>query len=129
MPVYEYRCKRGHVVTALRKVEDRERPEACHCGQQALKVILSAPRVFGDYEGYVSPASGQWIEGRRAREEDMKRTGCRPYDPSERNDLARREREQEKELDDAVDAAVDVSMAQLTQHDEGSEARHNLMRG
>lgn len=40
-----------------------------------------APAVFGDYEGYVSPASGKWVEGRRARREDMLRTDCVDYDP------------------------------------------------
>lgn len=39
-----------------------------------------APQVFGDLPGYESPASGKWIEGRRARREDFKRTGCRPFE-------------------------------------------------
>lgn len=39
-----------------------------------------APQVFGDLPGYQSPVSGKWIEGRRARREDFKRTNCRPFE-------------------------------------------------
>lgn len=42
-----------------------------------------APQVFGDLPGYESPASGKWIEGRRARREDFKRTNTRPYEGRE----------------------------------------------
>jgi hypothetical protein len=42
-----------------------------------------APAVFGDLPGYESPVTGKWIEGRRARREDLKRTGCRPYEGRE----------------------------------------------
>lgn len=36
------------------------------------------PRVFGDFEGYASPVTGEWIEGRRARAADLKKHGCVP---------------------------------------------------
>lgn len=39
-----------------------------------------APTVFGDLPGYESPATGQWIEGRKARREDLKASGCRPWE-------------------------------------------------
>lgn len=39
--------------------------------------------VQPDIPGYASPVSGNWIEGRRARREDLKRTGCRPYEGRE----------------------------------------------
>lgn len=34
------------------------------------------PMTFGDYEGYQSPITGDWIEGRRARQYDMEKHGC-----------------------------------------------------
>ncbi len=127
MPIYEYMCPEGHVVNALRSVIDRERVPECYCGHMTRKVILSPPRVFSDYEGYESPASGKWISGRRARLEDLKRTGCRPYEEGERQEFERRQVAADKELDTAVDEVVDRSMAELTQHDEGSDARKQLM--
>lgn len=39
--------------------------------------------VQSDYAGYVSPASGRYVEGKAARREDLKATGCidaRDYD-------------------------------------------------
>ncbi len=40
----------------------------------------AAPFVFGDIPGYQSPVTGLWVEGRRARREDLKRTGSRPWE-------------------------------------------------
>jgi len=37
---------------------------------------LQLPRVFGDYDGYQSPITGEWIEGRRARKYDMEKHNC-----------------------------------------------------
>ena len=44
---------------------------------------VDAPFVWDDLPGYDSPVTGEWIEGRRARREDLKRTGCRPYEGRE----------------------------------------------
>lgn len=42
-----------------------------------------APAVHDDFEAYQSPITGQWIEGRRAHREDLKRHGCRVYEGRE----------------------------------------------
>lgn len=44
---------------------------------------ISMPYVRGDLPSYKSPVTGQIIEGRAARREDLARTGCREVDPSE----------------------------------------------
>lgn len=44
---------------------------------------ICAPRVQSDYQAYYSHASGKMIEGRKARRDDLARTGCREVDPSE----------------------------------------------
>lgn len=36
-----------------------------------------------DLPGYESPVSGQWIEGRKARREDLLRTNSRPWEGRE----------------------------------------------
>lgn len=129
MPIYEYMCPAGHVTNEYRPVNGRSEPAVCFCSYMAPKVILSAPRVFSDYEGYESPVSGKWIEGRRARVEDLKRNNCRPYEEGERQEFERRQAANERELDKMADEVVEQSMAALTQHDEGSDARKQLMRG
>ena len=44
---------------------------------------VDAPFVWDDLPGYESPIDGHWVEGRRARREDLKRNGCRPYEGRE----------------------------------------------
>lgn len=60
-----------------------------------------APAVFGDLPGYQSPVTGLWVEGRRARREDLKRTGCRPYEgfEQEKKEADKVQRENERRLD------------------------------
>jgi hypothetical protein len=113
VPIYEYLCNQGHVSEHWSQLSERHQDQACtRCGLVA-KYKISAPRVFGDYEGYVSPASGKWIEGRKARLEDMRATGCRPYELGEKEDVIRRAKDAEQEIDRAVDTAVDQTVAQI----------------
>lgn len=44
---------------------------------------VAMPMVQSDYPAYYSHASGKMIEGRRARRDDLARTGCRPFEPDE----------------------------------------------
>lgn len=43
----------------------------------------NAPSIHSDLPGYISPVGNGWVEGRSARREDLKRSGCREVDPSE----------------------------------------------
>jgi hypothetical protein len=45
---------------------------------------ITMPYVRGDIPAYRSPVTGELIEGRAARREDLKRHNCREVDPSER---------------------------------------------
>ena len=37
---------------------------------------VTLPQYTPDTPGYASPITGEWIEGRRARREDLKKHGC-----------------------------------------------------
>lgn len=52
----------------------------------------TAPMLMTDLPGYVSPTTGLWIEGRKARREDLARSGCRPFEglQSEKREADRR---------------------------------------
>jgi hypothetical protein len=54
-----------------------------------------------DLPGYESPVTGKWIEGRKARREDLRRHNCRPYEGREQEVkvAARARAEHEKKLD------------------------------
>ena len=114
MPIYEYQCAAGHIFDAYATVAARHDPRLCRCGAACRKVILHAPRVFGDYEGYESPASGKWIEGRRARSRDFEETGTRPYEAGEKEAMLARQSANDRKLDAFADEAVESTLHELT---------------
>jgi len=98
MPLYEYQCLNcGKHQDAYRKISDRNDSPLC-CGKATEKCI-TLPTVLPDLPGYESPVSGKWIEGRKARIEDLRRTGCRPYEEGERKDYERSKKDFEKSED------------------------------
>lgn len=60
-----------------------------------------APTVWNDLPGYQSPVTGLWVEGRRQRREDLKRTGSRPYEgfEQEKKEADKIQRENERQMD------------------------------
>lgn len=91
MPLYSYRCGAcGAVETAFRKIAERE-DSPLHCGAHTTQVI-EAPTIIADLPGYQSPIDGRWVEGRRARTEDLKRSNCRPWEgmANERSEAVKR---------------------------------------
>lgn len=54
-----------------------------------------------DLPGYESPVTGQWIEGRKARREDLLRTNSRPWEglQQERQEAAKIQAAREVKLD------------------------------
>lgn len=114
MPVYEYRCEDGHAFERILPVAQYLEPQGCVCGKVGQKVILHAPRVFSDYQGYESPATGRWVEGRRARMEDLAVSGCQPYEEGMRQDAERVRADEDRQLDKVVDQVVDTTLAQMT---------------
>lgn len=51
----------------------------------------AAPLIFGDIPPYQSPITGEWIDSRSKRREDLLRNGCRPYEgrEQEQKEIAR----------------------------------------
>lgn len=55
--------------------------------------------VIPDIPPYQSPASFKWIDGRRQRREDLKATGSREIDPSERPKFTKPPEHKELDID------------------------------
>lgn len=72
--------------------------------------------VIPDLPGYQSPVTGLWVEGRRARREDLKRTGSRPFEgiEQERKELARQQQYREQKLDASLTKAVSETFYQMS---------------
>lgn len=107
MPFYSYHCTHcDGMQDAYRHVSCRN--DAPVCCEQATERVIVAPAVATDLPGYESPTTGKWIEGRAARREDLRRSGCRPYEnPADERKEAQRQRNYddaklERKLTDAV---------------------------
>lgn len=73
-----------------------------------------APAVFGDLPGYQSPVTGKWVEGKRQRRDDLKRTGSRPYEGrAVEQQIANQYR---AEQDRKADAAIERRVVDVWQH-------------
>ena len=75
-----------------------------------------APAVHADLPGYQSPVTGLWVEGRRARRNDLARTGSRPYEgrAAEEKEAARQRAYQEQKSDARLEEATRRAYHQLT---------------
>lgn len=65
MPTYIYDKAQGRMV-------DKKTGAPMNAGEWKPQ----APATFGDYPGYQSPVTGEWIDGRRARKYDMEKHNC-----------------------------------------------------
>src|SRR5690349_1213908 len=111
-PIYEFSCARcgGYPTTAYRKIDERHEGPLCSCGDR-MELLISAPYVAPDYAGYRCPITDKWIEGRKAHEENLRRHGCRVYEPSEKDEAIKRREAADKELDDKIGDTVDRTIA------------------
>lgn len=77
----------------------RERGELVEIAIQ--RPTNEAPTVWDDLPGYQSPVSGLWIEGRRARRDDLARNQCRPWEgmEQEKREAAKVQGERERASD------------------------------
>ena len=51
--------------------------------RERLRGDYPTPQVSSDYQPYLSPLGTGWVDGRRARREDLARGGCRPQEKGE----------------------------------------------
>lgn len=111
-PIYEYLCEAGHAFERYLQLADYATAQRCACGAASQKRI-SAPMVVADLPGYQSPVDGRWIEGRKARREDLARNNCVPYEPSMKADYMRRIETSGAEIDRKVDEHVEAEIAKM----------------
>lgn len=118
MPLYTFECPLcGHREAHFRKVAERDLdkplcPAMCDGDEQEDRVtmhrIVEAPAVQADLPGYQSPIDGSWIEGRRARNEDLRRNNCRPWEgiATERAEATKRAAEADAQFEKAIEKGI-----------------------
>lgn len=114
MPTYVYTCtcckKLQDVIKPLALIDRAEVCDECHLVMQRT---IQAPLVRGDYPGYTCPITGDWIEGRRAHQENLKKHGCRVQEPGEKEEFLRRRGQEEKEFDAKIEATTEEFVTNL----------------
>lgn len=60
------------------------------------------PHLVSDYEAYECPVTGKMIEGRAAHRENLKRTGCRLFEPGEREQYIKNESRRREETAERI---------------------------
>lgn len=114
MPTYLYECREcGTQAEEFRQVDQRNDAPECH--GKPMYIVLCPTFVQADLPGYVSPASGKWIEGRSARRDDFARTNTRPWEgiDCERKEANKRRAEADAKLDRTLDAGIRKTISEL----------------
>ena len=113
MPTYTAQCtKCRYRFDIFRKIDDRDVPANCEkCAAVATRIIDKA-RIAPDYAPYNCPITGELITGRRQHEENLKKHGCRIYEPGELEEHRKFvEQESERQIDQLAEAAVQEALA------------------
>lgn len=76
--------------------------------------LRPTPLIICDLPGYQSPVTGNWVEGRVQRREDLKISGCREYDPGMKDDARRNNQENNDALDRSINEGVERMYNQLS---------------
>lgn len=121
MPIYDYECPSGNVESFFNSVDERHtRAPVCNCCDMQMKLVISPVRGIVRFpaaggQEYVSPTTGKVITTERARRDDLRRSGCRPYEglAAERKEADRFRAHEEKKAD-------------VRLHDDVSRAFHQL---
>jgi putative FmdB family regulatory protein len=107
MPLYTFSCSQCRKRFDLfRKMADYQQPAGCPTCNTPAQRVITPVAVLGDFPAYECPVTGKVIEGRRAHEENLKRTGCRISEPGEKDEFLRRKVAEEVAFDSAIEDEV-----------------------
>lgn len=115
MPSYLYRCANKHEITRFFRVKDYVEAVDCDGCDLVAQRIFTAPamvKVAVDVR-YDSPIDGRHITSHAARQEDLKRNNCIPYDPQMKKDYERKLVDSDSALDASVERTVGEAIAKM----------------
>lgn len=119
MPCYEHLCEKGHKFDRYLKLAELDQPQTCECGGAAKRLI--SPVMFSidatNFMPYESPGTGRIITSKTQRREDMKACGCVDYEPSLKEEQAKRIAREDAEVDRKVDEHVEKTIYEMPAKD------------
>lgn len=112
--MYLYKCPVcGGKREVMLKIAELDSPVPCLHDDFPMNRQVTAPYVQGDLQGYDCPVSGKWIEGRKAHEDNLKRTGCRLLEPGESNNFRQSQRQDEEKMLDKIGETAERLVHQM----------------
>lgn len=125
MPIYAFKCEKGHEFDVFLKIKDYDTPQTCECGEKTRRMVV--PTMINcdiqPWDYYESPVSGKPITSYKQRREDMERNGCIDYEPSMKKVQKDNIKRMDDDLDRKVDETVDKEWAKMP-----TEKRENLAK-
>lgn len=109
MPMYDWLCRTGHYTEGWGKAGE-DYGVCKKCSAQSKKIWRTAPAVNGDttdFDAYESPATGTWIDSRKAEREELARTGCHILEAGEAKHEVKRRAQQDAACDLANDEIIE----------------------
>ena len=74
MPIYEYKCEKGHSFDRYLPLSRYKEEQVCECGASSHKV-LGKHFVQNDMTGYLSPIDGTYVGSRSQHKRHMRQHG------------------------------------------------------
>lgn len=113
MPLYATKCETcGKPDSIFRKVAERDENLPVCCGK-ATQRIISATMIQPDIAPYLSPNGKYYVNSRRERVEDLKRSNAIGWEPGLDKDIARNRLHQQEKAFAPVAKAVDETVAAM----------------
>ena len=128
IPIYQYRCGNGHQFDRFYTVKDHDSAVSCEVCDLVAQQVISAPlsvRVKADL-CYDSPIDGKPVTTWAAREDDLKRSGCIPYDPEMKKDAERIQHQRQADFDAKVETTVCETIARMPEKKK-RQLKHELV--
>jgi hypothetical protein len=131
MPTYSFKCPEGCLVDRFIPLKLHGEPQTCFFHETVMEQVITPPILVAAQPEcrYDSPIDGQPITTHHARQEDLKRHGCIPYDPEQKTDMVRRQQETEAKLDKALDQTVDAAIGKMTTQQRATLHRELVEQG
>lgn len=110
MPMYDFRCKAGHVFERFVRLEHFDQPQRCNCEEEASRLI-SAPMFSVDHTDYSCPVTGQRISSKHQHEENLRQHDCRVLETGEKEANQKFRQEAEAQFDKTIEDSVERELS------------------
>lgn len=114
MPLYVYECRHGHKFEKIKTIAEMESiQQLCDCGQLAdvkIQPVMLAPM----FQPYTCPITDKPIMSTYEHQENLKKHGCRVYEPGETEGIKKAQKSAEQQLDKSVEATAEEFVDKLS---------------